>query len=96
MRTFSSEHLTACRPDVFRALGPAEPPAMLRAGEADFRLLECLKHDSWAATAQSCGRCRTAPAFRAGWVLLVQGQIRSPMRLRIGGSRGVLSVPISW
>jgi hypothetical protein len=51
MRTFSSEYLTARRPDVFRALGPAEPPAMLRAGEADFRLLKCLKHDSWAATA---------------------------------------------
>lgn len=49
--SFSSESLTARRPDIFRALGPAEAPPRINVGGADFGLVECLKHDSWAATA---------------------------------------------
>lgn len=51
MKSFSSEHLTARRPDLFRALGPEDPPPVIAAGGAEFALLKCLKHDSWAATA---------------------------------------------
>lgn len=51
MSAFSSESLTGRRPDLFRALGPADPPSDISIGGAPFRLLECLKHDSWAATA---------------------------------------------
>ena len=39
------------RPPLFRALGQAEPPEGVEIGGASFRLLEILKHDSWAATA---------------------------------------------
>ena len=42
---------TRPRPPLFRALGNAEPPAVVEIGGAPFRLLEVLKHDSWAATA---------------------------------------------
>lgn len=48
---FSSERLTARRPDIFRALGPGEPPASISAGGAVWDLIEVIKHDSWAATA---------------------------------------------
>lgn len=51
MSSFSSEHLTRPRPDVFRALGPEEPPPSIAVGDAEFGLCKCLKHDSWAATA---------------------------------------------
>lgn len=39
------------RPPLFRALGQAEPPEAVEIGGTSFRLLEILKHDSWAATA---------------------------------------------
>ena len=42
---------TRPRPPLFRALGHAEPPDAVEIGGASFRLLEILKHDSWAATA---------------------------------------------
>ena len=42
---------TRPRPPLFRALGQAEPPEAVEIGGATFRLLEILKHDSWAATA---------------------------------------------
>jgi hypothetical protein len=51
MKSFSSEHLTRRRPDVFRALGPEEPPSNIMVGDTEFTLCNCLKHDSWAATA---------------------------------------------
>jgi hypothetical protein len=35
---------------VFRALGRQEPPAVVEIAGEPFRLLETLKHDSWAAT----------------------------------------------
>ena len=38
------------RPAVFRALGRHEPPAVVEIAGEPFRLLETLKHDSWAAT----------------------------------------------
>ena len=39
------------RPRLFRALGDCEPPASVEVGDASYRLVEVLKHDSWAATA---------------------------------------------
>lgn len=51
MKSFSSEALTRRRPDIFRALGAAEPPPVIGVAETEFALLKCLKHDSWAATA---------------------------------------------
>lgn len=51
----SSERLTARRPDVFRALGPGEPPPVISVGGAAWGLLEVIKHDSWAATAVYAG-----------------------------------------
>jgi len=56
MKSFSSEALTRRRPDIFRALGPAEPPPVIDVGEKNFALIECLKHDSWAATAIYVGK----------------------------------------
>jgi hypothetical protein len=38
------------RPAVFRALGAADPPAVVEIGGETFRLREIFKHDSWAAT----------------------------------------------
>jgi hypothetical protein len=51
MNRFSSESLTRRRPDFFRALGHSDPPAAIEVDGIPFRLLRCLKHDSWAATA---------------------------------------------
>lgn len=51
MNSLSSEKITARRPDIFRALGPDDPPCRISVSGVDFRLLCCLKHDSWAATA---------------------------------------------
>lgn len=50
MNSFSSETSTSRRPDVFRALGADEPPLTIAVAGSNFRLVRCLKHDSWAAT----------------------------------------------
>ena len=39
------------RPAIFRALGKAEPPPVVQAGDRTWALWEVFKHDSWAATA---------------------------------------------
>ena len=39
------------RPAIFRALGRSEPPPVVQIEGAAFRMIELLKHDSWAATA---------------------------------------------
>ena len=39
------------RPAVFRALGKSEPPPVVEIRGESFRMVELLKHDSWAATA---------------------------------------------
>jgi hypothetical protein len=39
------------RPAIFRALGTAEPPPLVEIQGESFRMIELLKHDSWAATA---------------------------------------------
>ena len=39
------------RPAVFRALGRGEPPPVVEIQGESFRIVELLKHDSWAATA---------------------------------------------
>lgn len=41
---------TRHRPRLFRALGSHEPPATVEIDGATFTLMDCLKHDSWAAT----------------------------------------------
>jgi hypothetical protein len=51
---------TRPRPATFRALGAAEPPAMIALGGERFRRVEILKHDSWAATAVYRSATRTA------------------------------------
>jgi len=51
MKSFSSENLTARRPDLFRALGPEDSPPRIDVAGEEFLLHKCLKHDSWAATA---------------------------------------------
>lgn len=48
---FSSEGPIARRPDVFRALGPREPPDTIEIRDRSYRRVSILKHDSWAATA---------------------------------------------
>jgi hypothetical protein len=47
----TSTPTTKPRPALFRALGRNEPPAQIELKGAAFNLRECLKHDSWAATA---------------------------------------------
>ncbi|NDC54884.1 MAG: hypothetical protein EBZ74_11575 [Planctomycetia bacterium] len=51
---------TRPRPAVFRALGRDDPPATIELDGETFRLLEILKHDSWAATATYRSATRTA------------------------------------
>jgi hypothetical protein len=41
----------ARRPNVFRALGPCDPPSCVEIGGVAFERTEIVKHDSWAATA---------------------------------------------
>src|SRR6266446_4814554 len=52
----STHSATRPRPALFRALGDAEPPAEVTIAGATYRLVEVLKHDSWAATALYQGR----------------------------------------
>lgn len=47
----SSDAAVRQRPAIFRALGNAEPPALIAVDGVDYRLDTVLKHDSWAATA---------------------------------------------
>lgn len=42
---------TRPRPAVFRALGRQDPPRRVLVGGTWYEMLDCLKHDSWAATA---------------------------------------------
>lgn len=42
---------TRPRPALFRALGPYEPPLIVRLGDRCYKREEVFKHDSWAATA---------------------------------------------
>ncbi len=51
---------TKPRPALFRALGRSEPPSQIELKGEAFRLRECLKHDSWAATAIYDGARGTA------------------------------------
>lgn len=55
MDNLSSEKVTGRRPDVFRALGPADPPASVTIGGMPCDLAAVLKYDSWAATAVYVG-----------------------------------------
>ncbi|MFN0131331.1 MAG: hypothetical protein ACKVW3_02170 [Phycisphaerales bacterium] len=41
---------TKPRPRVFRALGRSEPPVFVVIDDNEYALVDCLKHDSWAAT----------------------------------------------
>lgn len=50
-RAFSSEGTIQRRPDLFRALGPDDPPAIVEIGSKLCRFERTLKHDSWAASA---------------------------------------------
>lgn len=46
---------TRPRPALFRALGRDEPPRRIEVAGATFEQVDCLKHDSWAATALYAG-----------------------------------------
>jgi hypothetical protein len=45
------------RPALFRALGRAEPPAVVTIAGRAYELVHVYKHDSWAATARYAGPC---------------------------------------
>lgn len=48
------------RPALFRALGKSEPPPVVEIQGETFRMVELLKHDSWAATAIYASNTRQA------------------------------------
>jgi hypothetical protein len=50
MDSLSSESSIARRPELFRALGAADPPSQAAVDGEPCNLISVLKHDSWAAT----------------------------------------------